>query len=131
MKLQQSTNIFTWPEPEQKEAKVKDPPPPVVDEVKFLRGSESFEDDEELPYVPTTLPLEKPCASMIPIFPSKEHRSGSLGGGNTNIPLQRPKVVRPPNPASIQDYIANSQKVFIYKSCSNAQNIFIFFKFLI
>lgn len=56
-------------------------------------------EDGDLPYVPTTLPQEKSSIELV--FPSKERRSSE---GLT--PLSRPKVIKPPNPASINDYIA-------------------------
>jgi len=65
----------------------------------LFHTSDSFDEDGDLPYVPTTLPQEKP--SIVPIFPSKERRS-------VTTPVQRPKVNRPANPASLNDYIVHS-----------------------
>jgi hypothetical protein len=67
----------------------------------LFHTSDSFDEDGDLPYVPTTLPQEKP--SVVPIFPSKEQRSMSV-----TTPVQRPKVNRPANPASLHDYIVHS-----------------------
>lgn len=78
-----------------------------MEEAKFLQSEFDTEaevdaddyEDGDLPYIPTTLPQEKPSTELV--FPSKERRSSE---GLT--PLQRPKVIRPPNPASLNDYIA-------------------------
>lgn len=74
---------------------------PIESKGLFLMN-DSFEEDGDLPYVPTTLPQEK--SSVVPIFPSKERRSMSV----TTTPVQRPRVNRPANPASLHDYIAYS-----------------------
>ena len=78
----------------------------------FFRDDEDDDDDDELPYVPTTLPLEK--SSVVPIIPIKERRK--LATMVTTKPTQRPRCVRPPNPASLNDYIAYSSTASQSKS---------------
>jgi hypothetical protein len=78
----------------------------VIEEAKFLHQSESFEDFEgDLPYVPTTLPQEKPS---LPPIPNSSQRFNP-----TINPVQRPKANRPQAPANINDYIAYSEKASV------------------
>ncbi|XP_065213336.1 proteoglycan 4 isoform X2 [Planococcus citri] len=65
----------------------------------LVNTSESF--DEELPYVPTTLPQERSVA--VPIVPIKE-RLGEIRMQS----VDRPRSVTPLNPALLDNYVATS-----------------------
>lgn len=67
-----------------------------------LQGDSSPDDDGDLPFVPTTLPLEK--SSVVPIVPVKDRKKYDVA----TMPVQRPRSNRPHNPASLNDYIAYS-----------------------
>jgi len=75
-------------------------------EAEFLKGRSSPESDVdpeyqgELPFVPTTLPMEKP--STVLYFPS---RSSGANSNTSPAAVSRPRVAKPPNPANINDYI--------------------------
>lgn len=57
---------------------------------------DSFED--ELPYVPTTLPLERSCA--IPIVPIKQRATYEI----KTCPIERPRSTTPINPNCLEEY---------------------------
>lgn len=57
---------------------------------------DSFED--ELPYVPTTLPLERSCA--VPIVPIKQRSTYEI----KTCPIERPRSTTPINPSCLEDY---------------------------
>lgn len=57
---------------------------------------ESF--DDELPYVPTTLPEERSCG--LRIVPTKDRTQNEL----ITIPVERPRSTTPINPASLDNY---------------------------
>lgn len=57
---------------------------------------ESF--DDELPYVPTTLPEER--SSGLRIIPTKDRTQSEL----ITIPVERPRSTTPINPASLENY---------------------------
>ncbi|XP_044729616.1 mucin-5AC [Chrysoperla carnea] len=59
--------------------------------------TDSF-DDEELPYVPTTLPLERSVA--VPIVPIKQRATFEM----KTCPIERPRSTTPINPSTIDDY---------------------------
>lgn len=75
-------------------------------EAEFLKGHSSPESDidpeyqGELPFVPTTLPMETPSTALY--FPS---RSSGANSNNSPAAVSRPRVAKPPNPANINDYI--------------------------
>jgi hypothetical protein len=62
---------------------------------------ESF--DDELPYVPTTLPEEK--SSGLRIIPTRERTQTEL----ITIPVERPRSTTPINPASLDNYCGRKQ----------------------
>lgn len=62
---------------------------------------ESF--DDELPYVPTTLPEEK--AFGLRIIPTRERSQTEL----ITIPVERPRSTTPINPASLDNYCGRKQ----------------------
>lgn len=68
----------------------------VEEESTGLVAQESY--DDELPYVPTTLPEERSCA--IPIIPVKERALMEV----KTYPLDRPRSTTPLNPAFLEDY---------------------------
>ncbi|XP_043263511.1 protein SHORT ROOT IN SALT MEDIUM 1 isoform X1 [Colletes gigas] len=68
----------------------------LPDERKGLFYEESFEED--LPYLPTTLPLEKSVA--IPILPAKQR----LHEVRT-IPIERPRSTTPINPTLLDEFV--------------------------
>lgn len=57
---------------------------------------DSFED--ELPYVPTTLPLERSVA--VPIVPIKQRATYEI----KTCPIERPRSTTPINPSCLEDY---------------------------
>nr|CAD7463506.1 unnamed protein product [Timema tahoe] len=65
-------------------------------ERKRLVLQDSFED--ELPYVPTTLPLERSVA--VPIVPIKQRISEVR-----TCPIERPRSTTPINPSLLEDYV--------------------------
>lgn len=67
--------------------------------------SDSFDEEGDLPYVPTTLPLEK--STGVAIIPISERKKMALM--LNTVPVKRPKVNRPANPASLNDYIEHSK----------------------
>lgn len=67
--------------------------------------SDSFDEEGDLPYVPTTLPQEK--STGVAILPVSERKKMALM--LTTVPVQRPKVNRPAAPASLNDYIEYSK----------------------
>jgi hypothetical protein len=62
---------------------------------------ESF--DDELPYIPTTLPEER--ASGIKIIPTKERTQSEL----ITIPVERPRSTTPINPTSLDNFCERKQ----------------------
>ncbi|XP_077282612.1 uncharacterized protein LOC143908714 isoform X2 [Temnothorax americanus] len=68
----------------------------LPDERKGLFYEESFEED--LPYVPTTLPLEKSVA--IPILPVKQRLQEVR-----TIPIERPRSTTPINPTLLDEFV--------------------------
>ncbi|XP_017763410.1 PREDICTED: PHD finger protein rhinoceros isoform X2 [Eufriesea mexicana] len=68
----------------------------LPDERKGLFYEESFEDD--LPYVPTTLPLEKSVA--VPILPVKQRLQEVR-----TIPIERPRSTTPINPTLLDEFV--------------------------
>ncbi|XP_044020882.1 bromodomain-containing protein DDB_G0270170 isoform X2 [Aphidius gifuensis] len=68
----------------------------LPDERKGLFYEESF--DEELPYVPTTLPMEK--SSALPILPVKERIQEVK-----TIPIERPRSTTPINPTLLDEFV--------------------------
>lgn len=62
---------------------------------------ESF--DDELPYVPTTLPEER--SSGLRIIPTKDRTQSEL----ITIPVERPRSTTPINPASLDNYCERKQ----------------------
>lgn len=81
--------------------KLKLPPEPgdleEDHERKGLVVQDSFE--EELPYVPTTLPMER--ALGVTLVPAKERVAEVK-----TCPIDRPRSTTPKNPASLDDYLA-------------------------
>lgn len=67
--------------------------------------SDSFDEEGDLPYVPTTLPQEK--SQAVAILPVSERKKMALM--LNTMPVQRPKVNRPAAPASLNDYIEYSK----------------------
>ncbi|KAL3265408.1 hypothetical protein HHI36_009613 [Cryptolaemus montrouzieri] len=65
-------------------------------EFKSLVVQDSFE--EELPYVPTTLPLERSAA--VPIVPVKQRSTFEM----KTCPIDRPRSTTPINPSTLEDY---------------------------
>ncbi|CAL8111009.1 unnamed protein product [Orchesella dallaii] len=91
------------------EMKISEEPTVTVEDVPIeSKGlfflSDSFDEEGDLPYVPTTLPQEK--STGVPIIPVSERKRMALM--LNTVPVQRPKVNRPANPASLNDYIAYS-----------------------
>ncbi|XP_023245515.1 uncharacterized protein LOC106641749 [Copidosoma floridanum] len=72
----------------------------LPDERKGLCYEESFEED--LPYVPTTLPMEKSVA--IPILPIKQR----LHEGMRTTSIDRPRSTTPINPQLLDEYIQHA-----------------------
>ncbi|XP_014470796.1 PREDICTED: uncharacterized protein LOC106742162 isoform X2 [Dinoponera quadriceps] len=68
----------------------------LPDERKGLFYEESFEED--LPYVPTTLPLEKSVA--VPILPVKQRLQEVR-----TIPIERPRSTTPINPTLLDEFV--------------------------
>ncbi|KAG7207707.1 hypothetical protein KM043_009325 [Ampulex compressa] len=68
----------------------------LPDERKGLFYEESFEED--LPYVPTTLPLEKSMA--VPILPVKQRLQEVR-----TIPIERPRSTTPINPTLLDEFV--------------------------
>ncbi|XP_076648835.1 uncharacterized protein LOC143356767 isoform X2 [Halictus rubicundus] len=68
----------------------------LPDERKGLFYEESFEED--LPYVPTTLPLEKSVA--VPILPVKQRLQEIR-----TIPIERPRSTTPINPTLLDEFV--------------------------
>ncbi|KAK0163180.1 hypothetical protein PV327_006888 [Microctonus hyperodae] len=68
----------------------------LPDERKGLFNEESFEED--LPYVPTTLPMEKSAA--IPILPVKQRLQEVR-----TIPTERPRSTTPINPTLLDNFV--------------------------
>lgn len=68
----------------------------VEEDCTGLVAQESY--DDELPYVPTTLPEERSCA--IPIIPVKERALMEV----KTYPVDRPRSTTPLNPAYLEDY---------------------------
>ncbi|CAL7941071.1 unnamed protein product [Xylocopa violacea] len=68
----------------------------LPDERKGLFYEESFEED--LPYVPTTLPMEKSVA--IPILPVKQRLQEVR-----TIPIERPRSTTPINPTLLDEFV--------------------------
>lgn len=68
----------------------------VEEESAGLVAQESY--DDELPYVPTTLPEERSCA--IPIIPVKERALMEV----RTYPVDRPRSTTPLNPSFLEDY---------------------------
>ncbi|XP_046432787.1 muscle M-line assembly protein unc-89 isoform X1 [Neodiprion fabricii] len=68
----------------------------LPDERKGLCYDESFEED--LPYVPTTLPLEKSVA--VPILPVKQRLQEVR-----TIPIERPRSTTPINPTLLDEFV--------------------------
>lgn len=62
---------------------------------------ESF--DDELPYVPTTLPEERSCG--LRIIPTKDRTQSEL----ITIPVERPRSTTPINPSSLENYCERKQ----------------------
>lgn len=62
---------------------------------------ESF--DDELPYVPTTLPEER--SSGLRIIPTKDRTQSEL----ITIPVERPRSTTPINPSSLENYCGRKQ----------------------
>ncbi|XP_058808069.1 uncharacterized protein LOC131673798 isoform X1 [Phymastichus coffea] len=72
----------------------------LPDERKGLCYEESFEED--LPYVPTTLPLEKSVA--IPILPIKQRVIQEV----RTTPIERPRSTTPINPTLLDEFVHTS-----------------------
>ncbi|KAL6436206.1 hypothetical protein ACFW04_004651 [Cataglyphis niger] len=68
----------------------------LPDERKGLFYEESFEED--LPYIPTTLPLEKSVA--VPILPVKQRLQEVR-----TIPIERPRSTTPINPTLLDEFV--------------------------
>ncbi|XP_047370106.1 uncharacterized protein LOC124957274 isoform X2 [Vespa velutina] len=68
----------------------------LPDERKGLFNEESFEED--LPYIPTTLPLEKSVA--VPILPVKQRLQEVR-----TIPIERPRSTTPINPTLLDEFV--------------------------
>ncbi|XP_063993944.1 microtubule-associated protein futsch isoform X1 [Diachasmimorpha longicaudata] len=68
----------------------------LPDERKGLFNEESFEED--LPYVPTTLPLEKSVA--VPMLPVKQRIQEVK-----TIPIERPRSTTPINPTLLDEFV--------------------------
>ncbi|KAH0554233.1 uncharacterized protein LOC123263217 isoform X1 [Cotesia glomerata] len=68
----------------------------LPDERKGLFNEESFEED--LPYVPTTLPMEKSVA--VPILPVKQRLQEVR-----TIPIERPRSTTPINPTLLDEFV--------------------------
>lgn len=62
---------------------------------------ESF--DDELPYIPTTLPEERSCG--VKIIPTKERTQSEL----ITIPVERPRSTTPINPTSLDNFCERKQ----------------------
>jgi hypothetical protein len=75
----------------------------VVQEKMGIFMQESSEDDADLIYIPTTLPLEKSVG--VQIVPVKDRCKEYC---TSAIPLQRPRSSYPLNPASLNEYINNT-----------------------
>lgn len=74
-------------------------------ETKGFFQQDSMDEDDDLPYVPSTLPVEKSAA--LPIMPILERQK--LGKTLVEIkPIQRPRSVRPPNPKALDDFVATA-----------------------
>ncbi|CAK9798833.1 hypothetical protein ANTQUA_LOCUS1747 [Anthophora quadrimaculata] len=71
----------------------------LPDERKGLFYEESFEED--LPYVPTTLPLEKSVA--VPILPVKQRLQEVR-----TIPIERPRSTTPINPTLLDEFVMHT-----------------------
>ncbi|XP_076168904.1 uncharacterized protein LOC143147504 isoform X8 [Ptiloglossa arizonensis] len=71
----------------------------LPDERKGLFYEESFEED--LPYVPTTLPLEKSVA--MPILPVKQRLQEVR-----TIPIERPRSTTPINPTLLDEFVMHT-----------------------
>ncbi|XP_023317994.1 serine/arginine repetitive matrix protein 1 isoform X1 [Trichogramma pretiosum] len=74
----------------------------LPDEQKGLCYEESFEED--LPYVPTTLPLEKSAA--VPILSVKQR----LQEVKKTTPIERPRSTTPINPTLLDEYVQHTQQ---------------------
>lgn len=61
--------------------------------------------DDELPYVPTTLPMERSVA--MPIVPIKQRSTFEI----KTRPIERPRSITPINPSCIDDYCGDSSKI--------------------
>lgn len=92
------------------EMKISEDPTVTVEDVPMeSKGlfflTDSFDEEGDLPYVPTTLPQEK--SAVVPIVPVSERKKMALM--INTVPVQRPKVNRPSAPASLNDYIEHSK----------------------
>ncbi|XP_012284956.1 muscle M-line assembly protein unc-89 isoform X2 [Orussus abietinus] len=74
-------------------------PKELPDERKGLCYEESFEED--FPYVPTTLPMEKSVA--VPILPIKERLQEVR-----TIPIERPRSTTPINPTLLDEFVMHT-----------------------
>ncbi|KAJ8683859.1 hypothetical protein QAD02_019651 [Eretmocerus hayati] len=75
----------------------------IDDERKGLCFEESFED--ELPYVPTTLPLEKSVA--VPMLPVKQRIQQEV---TRTTPIERPRSTTPINPQLLDEYVLHQSR---------------------
>lgn len=65
-------------------------------ELKTLVHQGDLEDDDELPFIPTTLPLERSVA--VPIVPIKQR------GEVRTCSIERPRSTTPINPSCLEEY---------------------------
>ncbi|CAB0032365.1 unnamed protein product [Trichogramma brassicae] len=93
----------------------KEVPDEVPDEQKGLCYEESFEED--LPYVPTTLPLEKSAA--VPILSVKQR----LQEVKKTTPIERPRSTTPINPTLLDEYVQHTQQANEHQQRGNKMRI--------
>ncbi|XP_077288937.1 uncharacterized protein LOC143913169 [Arctopsyche grandis] len=77
------------------------PEPEIVDHERkgLVMQQDSF--DDELPYVPTTLPLERSVA--LPIVPVKQRQCIEM----KTCPIERPRSTTPINPSCLEEYCSD------------------------
>lgn len=77
------------------------PEPEIVDHERkgLVLQQDSF--DDELPYIPTTLPLERSVA--LPIVPVKQRQNIEM----KTCPIERPRSTTPINPSYLEEYCSD------------------------
>ncbi|KAG8307395.1 hypothetical protein J6590_023166 [Homalodisca vitripennis] len=70
--------------------------------------------DDELPYVPTTLPQERPVAH--PIIPVKQRVAEVK-----TFPIDRPRSTTPINPSTLDDYVSSPHEEIVVSSKEKMQ----------